>query len=85
MPALAEVVPTLVVAGTVDAAPPAAVGAAVVLGVAVVVLEVVALGAAVAVVGAAVVVLGAVGVVEAALVVLATGPCSRQCSCSRPP
>ena len=86
MPGLAAVGPTLVVAGAVDAALPAAVAAAAaVLGAVVVVLEAEALGDVVAAVGTPMVVLGAVVVAGAGLAVLATGTRSRQCSCLRPP
>ena len=82
-------VPTLVVAGAVDAELPAVVVAAAVLGAVVVVLGAVELGAvelgAVAAgIGAPPGVPGAV-VAGAALVVLAAGTRSCQCSCSRPP
>ena len=77
-------VPTLVVAGAVDVALPAAVVAATMLGAVVVVLGAVELGAVAAGIGAPPGVPGAV-VAGAALVVLAAGTRSCQCSCSRPP
>ncbi len=82
MPGLAGVVPTLVVAGTVGVALPAAV-VATVLGAVVVVLGAV-VGDALVVLGA-VVALGAVVVAGAALEVLTAGTRSCPCSCSRPP